>query len=83
MVLDGNKELVRVLFEHVFNDRDLDLCDDIFATDYVEHAIAPFGRDEPGAVVGPVHIRNVVTWLGDQHPDITMKIESMVAEGKR
>ena len=77
----GNNELVRRLFDHVFNDRDLDVCDEIFATDYVEHAIAPFGREEPGAVVGPEHMRNVVTWLVDQYPDITMRIESIASEG--
>jgi predicted ester cyclase len=79
--LDKNKELVRRVFDNIFNDRDLDLCDDVFATDYVEHAIAPFGREEPGAVAGPEHMRNVVTWLVDQYPDMTMRIESIVSEG--
>jgi predicted ester cyclase len=76
-----NKELVRALFDRVFNDRVLDLCDEIFAVEYVEHAIAPFGGDEPGAVHGPEHMRNVVTWLLDQYPDMTMTVESVVSEG--
>lgn len=76
-----NKELVRVLFDRVFNDRDLDVCDEIVAVDYVEHAIAPLGSEEPGAVHGPEHMRNVVTWLVDQYPDMTMTIESVVSEG--
>ncbi|MBK5288356.1 MAG: ester cyclase [Acidimicrobiia bacterium] len=79
--MDENKELVRRLFDSVFNDRDLDLCDDIVATDYVEHAIAPFGGEEPGDVIGPEHMRNVVTWLVDQYPDMTMRIDSIVSEG--
>jgi predicted ester cyclase len=79
--LDTHNELVRRLFDHVFNDRDLDLCDEIVAADYVEHAIAPFGREEPGAVVGPEHMRNVVTWLVDQFPDMTMRVDSIVSEG--
>jgi hypothetical protein len=54
----------------VFNERDLDVCDDIFAIDYVEHATSPFGNEEPGAVNGPEHMRNVVTWLVDQYPDL-------------
>jgi predicted ester cyclase len=72
---------MRRLFDHVFNQHDLDLCDEIFATDYVEHAIAPFGREEPGTVIGPEHMRNVVTWLFDQYPDMTMRIESIASEG--
>jgi predicted ester cyclase len=79
--LDENRQLVLRLFNHIFNERDLDLCDEIFATDYIEHAIAPFGGEEPGAVVGPEHMRNVVTWLVDQYPDMTMRIESIVSEG--
>jgi predicted ester cyclase len=79
--LDGNKELVRLLFERVFNERDLDVCDEIFATDYIEHALAPFGTDEPGPVVGPDHMRGVVSWLVEQHPDITMRIDALIADG--
>lgn len=79
--MDESSDLVRRLFDRVFNDRDLDLCDEIFATSYVEHAIAPFSEEEPGAVVGPDHMRNVVAWLVEQHPDITMRIESIVSDG--
>jgi predicted ester cyclase len=72
---------VRRLFDDVFTGRDLDQLDEIVAVDYVEHAIAPFGGEEPGAVSGPEHMRNVVTWLVDQFPDVTMRIESIVADG--
>ena len=66
--MDSNKELVRRLFDRVFNEREVGLCDDLFADDYVEHAVAPFGNEEPGAVPGPEHMRNVVAWLVDQFP---------------
>jgi predicted ester cyclase len=79
--MDNNKNLVRVLFDRVFNERDLDVCDDIFAIDYVEHAISPFGSEEPGPVNGPEHMRNVVTWLVDQYPDLVMNVEALVSEG--
>jgi len=78
--LDANKELVRRLFDRVFNDREVDLCDEIFADDYVEHALAPFGNAEPGAVRGPEHMRNVLAWLVDQFPDVTMNIEAIVSD---
>jgi predicted ester cyclase len=78
--LDTNRELVRRLFDRVFNERDVGLCEDLFADHYVEHALAPFGDSEPGVVRGPEHMRNVVAWLVDQFPDVTMKIESIVSE---
>jgi len=77
----ANKDLARRLFEAVFNGKDFDVCDEIVAVDYVEHAIAPFGQDAPGAVNGPEHMRSVVQWLVAQFPDVSMTIESIVAEG--
>ena len=53
----------------------LTTADDIAAATYIEHAVAPFGRDEPGAVSGPDHLRTVATWLRDQFPDMRMTIE--------
>ena len=76
----SNRELVRQLFEDVFNRQDFAVCDEIVADDYVEHAVAPFGRDEPGAVNGPEHMRNVVAWLRDQFPDVQMQVEAIVAD---
>ena len=78
---DASGELVRGMFERVFNDRDLDACDELFASHYIEHAIAPFGTEEPDVVDGPEHMRNVVSWLVEQHPDIVMNVESLVADG--
>jgi len=75
-----NRDLVSRLFEEVFNGKDFAVCDEIVATDYVEHAIAPFGTDAPGSVVGPEHMRGVVQWLVDQFPDMSMTIESVVAD---
>jgi steroid delta-isomerase-like uncharacterized protein len=76
----SNRELVRRLFEDVFNRQDFAVCDEIVAEDYVEHAVAPFGRDEPGVVNGPEHMRNVVAWLREQFPDVRMEVESIVAD---
>ena len=79
--MDTNKELVRRLFDRVFNERDVELCDELFADDYVEHALAPFANRELGAVPGPEHMRNVVAWLVDQFPDVTMRVEAILSEG--
>ena len=52
--------LVRRLFDEVFTTHNLAAADEIMAEEYVEHAIAPFGREEPGRVHGPSHAQDVV-----------------------
>ena len=79
---DGNKELVRRWVE-LFNNRNLEVCDEIVAPTYIEHALAPFGNEEPGPVSGPDHLRNTVNWLVEQYPDMTMHIEELICEGNR
>ena len=78
---DKAHELARRIFEEVFNEQKLDACGEIFARDYVEHAVAPFQTEEPGIVDGPEHMRGVVTWLRDQFPDMQMTVEAIAAEG--
>jgi predicted SnoaL-like aldol condensation-catalyzing enzyme len=78
---DVGRVLVQRLFEEVFTTQNLAAADEIMAEEYIEHAIAPFGREEPGRVDGPSHAREVVEWLTAQFPDLEMAIESLVAEG--
>ena len=73
--------LVRRLFDEVFSGRNPAAADEIMAEEYVEHAIEPFGREEPGRVHGPSHAREVVEWLKAQFPDLEMTIEALVADG--
>ena len=79
---DDHKALVHRLFEQGFNERDTDIFDQLITTDYVEHATEPFRSEEPGKVDGPKHMRNVVGWLVEQFPDVTMAVEAVVAEGE-
>jgi predicted ester cyclase len=74
----SHHELVRRFFEDLMSRGVLTTADDIAAATYIEHAVAPFGRDEPGAVSGPDHLRTVATWLRDQFPDMRMTIELFV-----
>ena len=80
MSADG-KALVNRLFDEVFNKRHYQVANQIVAESYVEHAVAPFGREEPGQVHGPTHAREVVEWLRTQFSDMRMTIEEIVAEG--
>ena len=80
MTYSTSHELVRGLFADVFNGGRLELCDELIAEDYIEHATAPFGREAPGRVHGPSHQRGVVEWLRTQYPDLEMTLLAIVAE---
>lgn len=67
--------LVRGFFEDVMSQGRLEVSHDIPAADYVEHALAPFGTQEPGPVPGPEHLRATAQWLREQVPDLRMVIE--------
>ena len=73
-------ELVRRWIE-VFNGRALEACKDLAADAFIEHAIAPFGRVEPGLVNGPVHLRETAEWLAAQFPDLRMTTLALVCDG--
>ena len=78
---EANKDLVRRLFEEIFNQRSLAACEEIVTEDFVEHAVSPFGHSAPGKVKGPQAMRATVEWLVAQFPDIHMKIEALISEG--
>ena len=71
--------MARRYFEDIFDRQDLAVCDEILADDYVEHAPAPFGQGEPGAVNGPTATRETARWLLAQFPDLRFVIEAVVA----
>lgn len=76
-----NKELVRAWVEDIFNGKDLDACDRLIADEYVEHALATFGNSEPGRVPGPASMRRTAQFIIGQFPDVSMTIETILAEG--
>src|SRR5919107_1614615 len=53
-VSEANKELERRHFEEIFNRKNLEVCDEMMAEVYVEHAAAPFSESAPGKEIGPV-----------------------------
>jgi predicted ester cyclase len=79
--VDVGKELVRRHFDEIWNDRNLSACEDLMADAFLEHAPAPFSTESPGAVNGPAAMRSTCTWLLAQFPDLTMTIQSVIAEG--
>jgi len=80
-VSEDNEELVRRHFEELFNERNLDVCDELMAEDFVENAAAPFAPAAPGPVHGPSAMRATAEWLLTQFPDMHMEIEALVSQG--
>jgi predicted ester cyclase len=80
-VSEESKELVRRHFEGIWNRKNLAVCGEIIAEDYVEHAATPFSQSAPGRVNGPQAMRATAEWLLGQFPDLCMTVEAMVAEG--
>jgi predicted ester cyclase len=78
-ILERNKDQARRVTAAI-NSGDTSEMDEIVAVDFVEHALAPFGREAPGAVHGPRHMRETVAWLLAQFPDLRMSIDAIVAD---
>ena len=79
LIPDQRKDLVRRWIAG-FNSGDTGGAETLVAEVFVEHALAPFGSDEPGPVDGPRHYRDAVAWLLAQFPDLRMSIEAVAAE---
>ena len=70
-----NKTVVRRLFHEVWNRGDLDVADEIFAPDYVNHTPSP-GRLAPG-VRG---FKQLVSMLRATFASFQMTLEDLIAE---
>lgn len=77
MSVEGNKAIVRRLYEEFFNNGDLAIADELVAPDYVNHS-APSGA-EPG----PKGVKQRGANLRLAFPDLCTSIEDIIAEGDR
>jgi predicted ester cyclase len=73
-----NKEMVRSLTEHGFNDGDLSGVDEHFRADYQVHA-----PGVPPLPSGPHAFKRAVTLFRTAMPDIHVTIEDLAGEGDR
>jgi predicted ester cyclase len=78
MSAEQNKDLIRRIPEEVFNQGKLDLIDELFVADYVEHAAIPpqFSPDIPG-------LKRFISALRAAFPDFRYTIEDQIAEGDK
>src|SRR4028118_1132762 len=78
MSTEENKALARRVLEEMFNKGNLDLADEVFAPDYVDHDPAM-----PEDIRGPEGFKGYVSIFRTAFPDIHLEIEDQVAEGDK
>jgi len=76
MSTDTNKTLARRVFEEVLNGKNLDLLDDVAASDYIEHSPLP------GQGTGIDGIRDRYTMLFNAF-DFQFSVDDVIAEGDK
>ncbi len=76
--LARNKRIDRLVLEQMWGEGRLDLADDLYAPDYVDHV----GRGpEPGEVTGIDGIKQAVSAFRRAFPDLTYTVDEELAEG--
>jgi steroid delta-isomerase-like uncharacterized protein len=76
---EENEALVRRWYEEVWNQRDMDVLDDILAEDYVRYrAGIPFANE-----TGTADDRQWVEMILAEFPDVTFSIEDILADGDK
>ena len=73
---DENKALARRFLEEAFNEGNLGVADEIFASDYVLHDPAV-----PDEIRGPEGIKGFVQMYRSAYPDTHITVEDQIAEG--
>lgn len=76
MTDDANKQLVRRFYEELWNRGNLDAADELVAADYVRHDLRP-GDAPPG----PAGQKAVAEKFRTAFPDVSLKVEALIAEG--
>ncbi len=77
MSTEGNKAIVRRLFEEVFNNGNLAVADELVAPDMMEHG------NVAKAATGPETVKQVAVFCRTLFPDVHFALEQMIAEGEK
>jgi predicted ester cyclase len=79
MSIEQNKQTIRRIAAEIFEDGKLNVIDELFAPDYVEHSGVPgydFGEGREGA-------RRYITALREAFPDLCFEVLDLIAEGDK
>jgi steroid delta-isomerase-like uncharacterized protein len=74
---EQNKAIVRRISEEVWNQGKLNVADELYASDYVDHNAPP---GSPGGLAG---FKGTVTMLRASFPDLVLTLDQTLAEGDR
>ena len=74
--IEQNKELVRRVYEEVWNERNLDLADELLAADWRHH-----NPSNPDDIEGPEGAKHHIEMVLRAFPDVQFSLHDMVAEG--
>jgi predicted ester cyclase len=80
VIIDRNKTTIRNLFSEVINTGRLDLCARYLASNRVDHQ--DYGLP-PGAADGHEGFQRVLGGFCDAFPDLTLRIDFVVADGEK
>ena len=78
MSTEQNKQLVRRLVEEVFNQKKMDVIEELVSPDFVEHEVVP-----PGVPPGRDGLIALFGMLHSAFPDFKATIEHLIAEDDR
>jgi steroid delta-isomerase-like uncharacterized protein len=73
---DENKRLIRRFYQEVWDRGNLDVCDEVFAPDYVRH---DFRTTEP--VAGPEGQKQIAADFRAAFPDLRVVVDLVIGEG--
>ena len=76
MTIEENKALVRRFYDEVWNGGDVAFAHEVFAEDYVRHDLRP-----TEALPGPTGQQKIAADFRAAFPDLTMRLDLLVAEG--
>jgi steroid delta-isomerase-like uncharacterized protein len=77
MSLDENKALVRRFYEEVWNKGNLDVAEEVFASDYVRHDLRP-----TTAAPGPEGQKQIAAVFRAAFPDLRFDVEMVLGDGE-
>ena len=78
-ILAANKLIGRRVFVELWGEGKLELADELYVPDYVDHV----GRGpEASRVIGPEGIKQAVTLFRNAFPDLHYSVEAQLAEGE-
>jgi steroid delta-isomerase-like uncharacterized protein len=77
MSLDENKALVRGFYEEVWNKGNLDVAEEVFASDYVRHDLRP-----TTAAPGPEGQKQIAAVFRAAFPDLRFDVEIVLGDGE-